>query len=151
MFNFKERPILSTILLFFCLSFIGVGVKLCSAPAAMVSGAMDVAQKEFNPQRMLEKYEWFKDASFAILEKKASYEALNNRITQMEEGYGDTPMKDWDRWDKQQLNTWRNEAAGVKLIYNKLVAEYNAQSNKFNWEHFDATDGDVLARNFDTL
>ena len=33
-------------------------------------------------------------------------------------------------------------------MYNRLAAEYNAQSNKVNWQYFDTTDGDVPPKSY---
>ena len=102
-----------------------------------VRNAKDTAYKEFSPEAMLKKYEWFKDASAMLEKKKQDIQVYENRITQMKEDYSDTPRKDWDRTDKEQMNQWQTELAGVKASYNTLAAEYNSQSSKFNWKHFE--------------
>jgi len=115
--------------------FIGLFViKTCNF---FTRDAVDVAKEEFSPSAMLEKYEWFKNASAELDKKEKDIEVYQANINQMVEDYEDVKRKDWDRTDKEQLNQWRIELAGIKASYNSLVAEYNAQSSKFNWQKFE--------------
>jgi len=95
--------------------------------------AAKVAQKEFGPEALLEKYEWFKDASAQLDKKLADIKVYDGRLVLLKEAYGDALRKDWAREDREQFNLWSNEVAGVKASYNGLAAEYNAQMVKFNW------------------
>lgn len=104
------------------------------------SSAIDAAKQEFSPKEILRKYEWFKDASSQLDRKQKDISIMEINIQQMVEDYGDTPRKDWDRTDKEQLNQWRTELVGVESSYNDLAAEYNSQSSKFNWNSFE---GDI--------
>jgi len=92
-----------------------------------------VVQEEFGPSALLTKYEWFKDSAAELEKKRADISVYRERVKSMEEDYGSTPRKDWDRTDKEQLSIWRSEVAGVIASYNGLAAEYNAQMAKFNW------------------
>lgn len=116
-----------------------------------IGGAAQVAQKEFSPQAMLTKYEWFKDASATIQEKENSIASYKTNIARFNEDYAGTSRKDWAREDKQEYNQLNVELQGMIQSYNIVVSEYNAASNKFNWEAFDATEGDTLARTFKKL
>ncbi len=105
-----------------------------------VNDARETAKEEFSPSAMLKKYEWFKNTSAELQKKLSDIEVYQANINIMTEDYAGTKRKDWDRTDKEQFNQWRIELAGIKASYNSLVAEYNAQSSKFNWERFE---GDI--------
>lgn len=92
-----------------------------------------VAKEEFGPRSSLEKYEWFKDASSQLEKKKEDINIYKQRITSFEADYEGVKRKDWDRIDKQTYSQYQQELAGVRSSYNKLAAEYNANSQKFNW------------------
>lgn len=110
---------------------------LISTPFGFIGGwfgnAEQVAKKEFYPDALLKKYEWFKDASAQLDSKVATIKILEKRIETIEETYGETPRQSWARSDREQYNVWLNENAGVKASYNTLAAEYNSQMVKFNW------------------
>ena len=95
--------------------------------------AAQVAQEEFGPRAMLEKYEWFKDAAAQLEKKQADITVYDGRMTAMNETYKDLARQKWPREDREQHNVWSSEVAGVKASYNTLAAEYNAQMAKFNW------------------
>lgn len=97
------------------------------------SEAAQVAQEEFGPRAMLEKYEWFKDAAAQLDKKRADIRVYKSRISHMKEDYKDVKRLDWPRSDREQFNLWRTEVAGVIASYNGLAAEYNSQMAKFNW------------------
>jgi hypothetical protein len=97
------------------------------------SEAAKVAQEEFGPRAMLEKYEWFKDAAAQLEKKQADIAVYGSRMTAMSETYKDLPRQKWPREDREQYNVWSSEVAGVKASYNSLAADYNAQMVKFNW------------------
>ncbi len=102
--------------------------------------AATVAREEFGPREMLRKYEWFKDASANLDKKKADIGVYEARIVGLEGDYEGTPRSEWPRSDREQLNLWRTEVAGVRASYNGLAAEYNAQMAKFNWRFANAGD-----------
>jgi len=114
--------------------------------------AASVAQEEFGPRAMLKKYEWFKDAAATLDARKQSIAVLEQKANALIASYNGVPRKDWDRIDKQNLNIWQQEIAGLILSYNSLAAEWNAQISKFNWKPFvdrlpdDAPD--LLARRY---
>ena len=102
-----------------------------------LSDANRTAKKEFAPSAMLKKYEWFKDASAMLIKKEQDIQIYTDNIDDMISIYEGVSRKDWDRTDKEQMNQWRTELAGVKASYTALAAEYNSQSSKFNWKHFE--------------
>jgi hypothetical protein len=104
------------------------------------SEAADVAQEEFGPEASIEKYEWFEDCAATLEEKGHTIHVYEQNIADMDSMYAGTPRKDWDRLDKQQYNQWAMEITGLKASYNKVVAEYNAASAKFNWSLYNDTE-----------
>jgi len=95
--------------------------------------AAKVAQDEFGPRAILDKYMWFKDAAAQLEKKQADITVYDGRIKAMSESYKDLARQKWPREDREQYNVWSSEVAGVKASYNTLAAEYNAQMAKFNW------------------
>ena len=95
--------------------------------------AAEVSREEFGPRALLQKYEWFKDASAQLDKKQADIRVYEARLDALEQAYVGVQRADWDRVDKQQSNQWRAELAGVIASYNGLTAEYNAEMSKFNW------------------
>ena len=95
--------------------------------------AAQVTREEFGPRAMLNKYQWFKDASAQLDKKQANIRVYEARLDGLEAAYDGVERADWDRVDKQQSNLWRAELAGVIANYNGLAAEYNAEMSKFNW------------------
>lgn len=138
--EFENRP-RRFILRFIAWLFI-VGILFAGASYVFgwFSEAAVVVKEEFGPRASLEKYEWFKDCSETILEKQNTIEVYEINTTLMEADYKGVPHKDWDRIDKQQFNQWRAEITGIKASYNKVVKEYNAQSEKFNWDLYNTSD-----------
>lgn len=111
----------------------GLGLKAIGLGGAYVGNAMDTAFAELNPARLLEKYEWFKDASAQLDSKIATFQQYSVKIGQMEADYEGVSRNDWARDDRQQLSMWRTELDGLATAYNNLAAEYNAQMAKINY------------------
>lgn len=120
------KAILAVFLLGILVSVIGYGLGWFGETAK-------VAQEEFGPRAMLEKYEWFKDAAAQLEKKQADITVYEGRLTAMNETYKDLARQNWPREDREQYNVWSSEVVGVKASYNTLAAEYNAQMAKFNW------------------
>ena len=108
------------------------GLKLAGSALGWFSEAAQVAKEEFGPKAALKKYEWFKDASEQIRK-------LDSDIRIYEEKQALICIPGMDRISREQCMLWSQEVAGIKSAYNDTVAEYNAQSQKFNWEMFDTT------------
>ena len=111
-----------------------VGLNVIGHTLGWFGEATQVVREEFGPRAMLEKYEWFKDASAQLDRKKADIKVYKRRLTSIKEDYKGTARKDWDRTDKEQFNLWQQEVAGTIASFNGLAAEYNAQMAKFNWK-----------------
>lgn len=117
----------------FLLSMFGKGL-------GWFSEAADVAKEEFGARASLTKYEWFKDASAQLEKKLADIDTYQQSLASLQDSYEDTPRKDWDRFDKQNWQQLTQELNGIKSSYNTLAAEYNANSEKFNWSIYKGSD-----------
>lgn len=87
----------------------------------MCSDTAQTVQKEYAPSAMLKKYEYFKDLSAAIDEKRATIETYKSVLATIE---------DKTSFDYQQS---RNEMLGLISMHNSLCKEYNAAMSKFNY------------------
>lgn len=88
----------------------------------------NVAKQELGPQAALKKYEWFKDTSNELNRKLTDINIYEQRTSKC---YKFTPNK---------CDIIEEQLFGLKSNYNSLVAEYNSNSKKINWELFDAED-----------
>ena len=107
------------------------------------SEAENVAHEEFGARATVRKYEWFKDAAAQLQKKEADIQVYSARLKSMEADYEGTKRKDWDRTDKENMNQWQTELAGVRASYNGLAADYNSNMSKMNWRY--ANVGEVPA------
>lgn len=112
------------------LGLVGCAVGLFSGAA---SSAATVVQKEFYPDALLRKYEWFKDAAAALDKKTADIGVYDTRLNDLKASYEGVSRQKWPRDDREQFSIWSSEAAGIRASYNQLAAEYNAEMSKFNW------------------
>lgn len=114
--------------------------------------ALQVARKEFYPDALLRKYEWFKDAAAALDKKQADIKVYDAKLAALGAEYVGVPRGKWARDDREQSSIWSSELAGIKASYNSLAAEYNAQMSKFNWRFTNVGDvppgGQPLPREF---
>ena len=129
----EKGPMQIAVKVIITLFIIGALISGITYVAGWFSSAAKVAQQEFNAQAMLQKYEWFKDASAELDKKRADIKVYADRETSLMQDYANVPRAEWPREDREQLAVWRAEVAGVKASYNSLAAEYNAQMAKFNW------------------
>lgn len=118
-----------------------VAVLVVSVPLLVVSciawrygaNAVATAEKELSPDALLRKYEWFKDVTAQLEAKDATIRVHQSKIDGLTKDLSDTPRKDWARDDRENLNQWRQEVAGLKGSFNILAADYNSQMAKVNW------------------
>ena len=121
-----NRLILKGILYFF--GFVVV-IGSISYVLGWFGSAATVAKKEFGPQVALKKYEWFINASNQLNKQAIDIELYQAKIDR-------TCTSHMDRLAREQCMVWEQELIGVKSNYNSVVAEYNSQSEKFNWSLF---------------
>lgn len=114
------------------LGLIGVCLLLI-LPMRLCSEAVDVAVDEAGPKALLRKYQWFKDASAALDEKKANIDVFTKRVRDLEDNYKGVPRRDWPKDERERDGQITTELAGLKAAFNSLAAEYNAQMSKINW------------------
>lgn len=97
------------------------------------NNAADTLYQEVNAGELLRKYQWFKQTAAAADSKLASIKLYENRIKQLNTDYAGKSPTDWQRSDRDSLNLWRSEYAGIVASYNSLAAEYNAAMASVNW------------------
>ena len=131
--DFEKRPGITIFKIGLYLIIIVSAFSLIGWGLGWFGEAGRVAKEEFGPRAMLQKYEWFKDAAAQLDKKKADIRVFDTNVKTMESDYAGKSRSEWDRTDKEQMNQWRLEVAGIKASYNGLAAEYNAQMAKFNW------------------
>jgi hypothetical protein len=112
--------------MFMCLLPVGCTMNWLTSGSRLV-------QKETSPEPLLRKYEWFKDAAAQLDKKQADIRVYEKRSKDLKEALGNKPRNQWDRDDREALNQWATELAGVKTSYNSLAAEYNSAMAKENW------------------
>jgi len=110
-----------------------VGLTVMDFTCGAVNNASQVAKKEFYPDALLKKYEWFKNACAELDKKQADISIYTNKIKSMRDDYAGQKRSSWDRTDKETFNIWEQELAGIRASYNGLAAEYNSQMAKINW------------------
>ena len=110
----------------FCLSLLGMGLKWCGR-------AKQVVQQELDPQNLLNRNMWFKDASAMLDKHLADAKTLKFKCNNLQEMYKGESRKDWARVDAEQCNLWLSEVDGIKTAYTNLAAEYNAAMAKINY------------------
>ena len=116
------------ILIIILISIGGCCLKFCGS-------VENVVDDEFNAKRLLEKYEWFKNASAQLDSKRSNLGIYEQRFQGLKDSYGKDSLSrsDWQRDDREQWNIWQSEYLGIKANYNDLAAEYNAAMAKFNY------------------
>ncbi|MBS3166753.1 hypothetical protein J4403_00915 [Candidatus Woesearchaeota archaeon] len=134
----EKGPFSIIMRVFFLFLIMGIIIGIIGYAISWFSETGKVAKEEFGARALLEKYEWFKNASATLDKQKADIQVYEKRISMMEEDYKNLPRNKWSREDREQCNVWKSEVAGIIAGYNGLVAEYNAQMAKFNWRFANA-------------
>ena len=124
---------------FIFLSVMFIGGLACNA----INGAGKVIKKEFNPETLLKKYEYFKDLSAAIDKKRVDIDMYQAEIA----SYGERSELDKD--DKFNLDQRKSELIGIISMHNTLCSQYNSAMSKFNYRFTNA--GDLPATNLEVL
>lgn len=106
----------------FTLMAIGVLAILIISPIMRYcSNGVETAYKEYKPETLLKKYEYFKDLSASIDKKRADIMLF------------ESTLKATDKKDSE-YNQLRSELLGIISIHNSLCADYNSQMAKFNYK-----------------
>jgi hypothetical protein len=89
--------------------------------------------KEFSAESLLKKYEWFKNTASMLDAMSASLEIKEAEVKLMENSLSPDKTQ-WSRIDKEMLFQSQKELMGMKMAYNNLAGQYNAQMSKVNWQ-----------------
>lgn len=112
-------------------------IFIVSLTLRMCGDASDVVQKEFSASAMLKKYEYFKDLSSAIDEKRATIQVYESQLS---------GIKNHEDFQYQQVQA---EMMGLVSMHNSLCAEYNSAMSKFNYAF--CNKGELPATNLEPL
>lgn len=121
-----------------------VGLPMLGWALGWFGQARDVAMEEFGPRAMLEKYEWFIDQENRIQKMDQDIAIFEQRLKSVDQRYdgmyGGTNKAGWPPVAQVQYNRERqiayDDIVAIVSQRNNLAREYNAQSEKFNWEPF---------------
>ena len=128
--DFEQRPIRSTLkwgsILIGCVGVlyaVTVGAKLVLAPVA-------IASKTFDPENIVQNYEWFK-------RQYNDYLAMDPKIATAQAAFDQFKLEAGDRskWtfeDKQNGNHLSMVLVGLKSQKFQIAAEYNARASMMN-------------------
>lgn len=112
-------------------------VVMATMTLRMCGDAQDVVQKEFSPSAMLKKYEYFKNLSSAIDEKRATIDVYESQLK---------GIKNHEDIQYQQVQA---EMMGLISMHNSLCSEYNSAMSKFNYAF--CNKGELPATNLEPL
>ena len=112
-------------------------VVVATMTLRMCGDAQDVVQKEFSPSAMLKKYEYFKNLSSAIDEKRATIDVYESQLK---------GIKNHEDFQYQQVQA---EMMGLISMHNSLCSEYNSAMSKFNYAF--CNKGELPATNLEPL
>lgn len=122
--------------------FMIIGFSILASIVGYASGwfkeAGQVAQEQFGPRGALSKYEWFRDKNESIIGVKIKTKNAKADLEAFTAAAG--PRDKWTFEDKQEWARLSAVATATKNILSEMVAEYNANSKKFNYEAFRAND-----------
>lgn len=126
--------------LFFSIFGIFIGLIISFSIIRSCGDTADTIHKEFSASALLKKYEYFKDLSAAIDSKRADLNAYKANFQD---------YKITDKDSRFYYEQSKAEAMGILMIYNQLVAEYNAGMSKFNYSFCNV--GTLPASNLEPL
>ena len=98
------------------------------------SRASQVVQQELDPQVLLDRYMWFKDASAQLDKKLADIKVYEVKLQSNKSLYG-ADAKAWPKDIRGEFSLSQSEVAGIKSSYNILAAQYNADMAKINYKY----------------
>lgn len=106
------------------------------------NNAAQTTYEQYSASALLKKYEYFKDMSAKIDEKRANLNAYREELTELKAN-----LSTEDR--RINYEQRKSEALGLLAIYNSLVADYNSSMSKFNYAFCNR--GDLPASNLEPL
>lgn len=117
-----------------------IAFSIISFTCNMCSDGVKTIENEYKPSALLKKYEFFKDLSAAIDEKRAS---INMYVSEIQS------MKVLNKDDKFYMELRKSELIGIISIHNELCAKYNSLMSKFNYKF--TNKGDLPLTNLEVL
>ena len=87
--------------------------------------------REAGPSALLKKYEWFKNQYQASEQIRTRMNSAQENVKSFVDEFPDRSKWTWQ--DKDEYQRIKAVYEGYKSQYNSIVADYNAQSSKFNW------------------
>lgn len=118
-------------LVVFCV--ISVLLVTISAVGGCFSETAAVVHQETNARAVLTKYSWFKDSAAALDAKRAGIDVMQADIDHTLEEYKGVPRAQWPRDERERVDQQRRELSGLKMSFNNLAAEYNANMAKIHY------------------
>lgn len=116
--------------------FAAIGAFLTMICLFFVLNLTGVICNEYSPDRMLKKYEWFKDQSTQLQQLQSRIKSTEKRLADFKVTYG-ADVNKWGWETKDEYNRVQTVLQGYLEQYNYMAAEYNSQSSKFNWKSFE--------------
>ncbi len=133
-----------------------ITMTICAFTCNFVGDGVQTVHNEYDPSAMLKKYEWFKNQSQFILKADQDIKNLKSE-QQIKEQFENDNGKSHTSWDpitknsyQEQINLNQQQRMAIVANRNKMVADYNAQSSKFNWGAFKTKD-DLPPVSFDEI
>jgi len=119
----------------FSLGFISAGLGLITLPGHVTSNSVqtahDVVDKTINVNNALFNYEEFFNKYEGAKMQATNIKNTEKSMQTLKDTYGEDAMK----WPKDVRNDYSNlqqNIEGYKMMYQKIVQEYNADSQKLN-------------------
>jgi hypothetical protein len=120
------------------LTIVGIVLAVGLVASLVFLHSCGTAYDEYSPGAMLKKYEWFKNQAESYKQISARYENFEKAISNFVANFPDRAKWSWqDREEYQRLCSVRD---GYLSQVNSIIADYNAQSGKFNWSAFNTAD-----------
>lgn len=133
--------------LFVIIGIILLGMLITASSCRWVNDGVETAHQEYDPSAMLKKYEWFKNQSARIQKMDqdiANAKTLRDGIKAQFEADNGKDHKSWDPVTRKQYQDkvdLQDQMVMANVSQrNSVVADYNAQSAKFNWSSFKTND-----------
>jgi hypothetical protein len=127
--------------------FILIGLYITTSSCRFVDDGVETAHQEYDPSAMLKKYEWFKNQSARIQKMDqdiTNAKTLRDGIRSQFEADNGKDHKSWDPVTRKQyqdkVDLQDQMVTATVSQRNSIVADYNAQSAKFNWASFKTND-----------
>ncbi|MFC8686049.1 hypothetical protein [Brevibacillus porteri] len=135
MFKLSTKVVLIWIGVLLFLLLAGLLAKSILFPAHVANKAADTAygvvDKTLNAENALYNYENFQNLYQGAKQQASNIENAKSSIKRLKEVYGEDTST-WDKEATEQLNLALQNIDGYAMQYQRIVAEYNADSKKLN-------------------